>query len=127
MSSSYNEMISKFVRFFLRKWPITEGKKQIVKVFEKYSVPYHRPLVISKMKNGFDLFLNIRNPEHARMFLYGEHDERYEVNLLRKIILKDDVIWDVGANIGFYSMLFSKLALMEASFPLNPSKGPENT
>jgi FkbM family methyltransferase len=105
----YRKSVSAAVRFFLRKWPITEGKKQAVAVFMDSIVP-DVPMQLSIMKDGFYLHLNTSNIEHLHMFLYGQHDERYEVKIMKKLIKKEDVIWDIGSNIGFYTVLFSKLA-----------------
>ena len=105
----YRKRVSEAVRFFLRKWPITEGKKQAVGFFMDSLVP-DVPMQLSIMKDGFYLYLNTSNREHLHMFLYGQHDERYEVEIMKKLIKKEDVIWDIGSNIGFYTVLFSKLA-----------------
>ena len=105
----YRKCVSEAVRFFLRKWPITEGKKQAVGFFMDSLVP-DVPMQLSIMKDGFYLYLNTSNREHLHMFLYGQHDERHEVKIMKKLIKKEDVIWDIGSNIGFYTLLFSKLA-----------------
>ena len=105
----YRKRVSEAVRFFLRKWPITEGKKQAVGFFMDSLVP-DVPMQLSIMKDGFYLYLNTSNREHLHMFLYGQHDERHEVKIMKKLIKKEDVIWDIGSNIGFYTLLFSKLA-----------------
>jgi FkbM family methyltransferase len=105
----YRKRVSEAVRFFLRKWPITEGKKQAAVFFMDSLVP-DVPMQLSIMKDGFYLYLNTSNREHLHMFLYGQHDERHEVGIMKKLIKKEDVIWDIGSNIGFYTVLFSKLA-----------------
>jgi FkbM family methyltransferase len=43
------------------------------------------------------------------MYFYGEHDERYEINNLMKILRPGDNCWDIGGNIGFYTCLFATL------------------
>lgn len=110
MQNSYSPIVSAVTRWFLRNWPITEGKKTIAKRFGNRSIPKHEPRVVAQMKHGFKMSLNVNNKEHAHMFLWGEHDERYETQLVKNIIKPNDVIWDIGANVGFYTMLFSKLA-----------------
>ena len=81
----YRKHVSEAVRFFLRKWPVTEGKKQTVAFFMDSLVP-DVPMQLSMMKDGFYLHLNTSNREHLYMFLYGQHDERYEVKILKKLI-----------------------------------------
>ena len=70
---------------------------------KKYFLP-ERTNVISRTKHGFYLKLNLKNPEHQYYFFYMSHDERYEINNLQKIINNTDVCWDIGANIGLYSL-----------------------
>lgn len=104
----YIEPISKIVRWYLRNIPITEGKKQLLALTKPCLMPNNKLSVVN-MNYDFVMQLNLHNEEHARMWLYGEHDERYEISLLRKILQPGDVAWDIGANIGYYSCLFAKL------------------
>jgi FkbM family methyltransferase len=105
----YVPLISNALRFYLKYSPITEGKKNLVNALRRFSIP---PLdfVVSTMKDGYKLKLNLKNKEHVHMFLYSEHDERYERGVLKRIIRNGDLIWDIGANIGYYTLLFSSLS-----------------
>ncbi len=42
--------------------------------------------------------------------IFKKRQDAFEISLLQKYIKKGDVIVDIGANIGFYSELFSNLA-----------------
>ena len=95
-------------RYYLSKFPITEGKKYIYHFAKNYLLP-SQSKIESKTKHGFKLKLNLENQEHQYYYFYMSHDERYEINNLIKIIKDTDVIWDVGANIGFYSFLFASI------------------
>ena len=99
------QLVRYFLRLYLSKIPITEGKKYIYMFAKKYFIP-KQSNVISKMKHGFYLKLNLQNPEHQYYYFYMSHDERYEINNLQNIIQSSDICWDIGANIGFYSFLF---------------------
>ena len=99
------QLVRYFLRLYLSKIPITEGKKYIYMFSKKYFIP-KQSNVISKMKHGFYLKLNLQNPEHQYYYFYMSHDERYEINNLQNIIQSSDICWDIGANIGFYSFLF---------------------
>ena len=123
MTDFYNAKINSLTRWFLRNWPITEGKKQVAKLFGETSLPREQDHIISDMKYGFKMVLNLKNKEHVRMFLYGEHDERYEIAFVRNIICDKDVVWDIGANVGYYSLLFSKLTPNGDVFSFEPVSG----
>lgn len=96
------------IRFYLSKFPITEGKKYVYQFAKKYFLPSDYK-IFANTKHGFYLKLNLQNPEHLHYYFYMSHDERYEINNLKKIINENDVCWDIGANIGFYSFLFASI------------------
>jgi FkbM family methyltransferase len=89
--------------------PVTEGKGRIYRRLSRKDWP---PGVFedTRTRDGFLLRLNLRNEEHRRIYYYGEHDERYELALLRKIIRPGDVFWDIGSNIGYYTCLAASLS-----------------
>ena len=54
-------------------------------------------------------FLNVRLRQHLGLVARGAkaYEPQY-VNLMRGLVSKGDIVFDVGANIGFYSVLFSR-------------------
>ncbi|MDO8705766.1 MAG: FkbM family methyltransferase [Sulfuricaulis sp.] len=100
--------LNTLVRSYLRHCPVTEGKQRLLALTRNYIMP-DEPAVSFRTKHGFSLQANLRNPEHQRMYFYGEHDERYEINNIVKILQAGDCCWDIGANIGFYTCLFATL------------------
>lgn len=96
------------VRAYLRRVPVTEGKKQLLRWTRDLIRP-QESVITFVTRHGFRLCANLRNPEHERMYFYGDHDERYEVGNIKRIIKPGDVCWDIGANIGFYTCLFASL------------------
>lgn len=103
------EICNTLVRLYLYHWPITEGKKQLLSLTRGYILPREKSAVI-KTRHGFYLRLTLKNEEHQRMYFYGEHDERYEIMAVARLLRPGDVCWDMGANIGFYTCLFATLA-----------------
>lgn len=60
-------------------------------------------------KSGELLYRNFYIAYKPLYFLYKQISEKNEINLLKKHIQQANVIIDIGANIGFYSILFSNL------------------
>ena len=108
MTRMVKTALNTLVRSYLRHCPVTEGKQRLLTLTRNYIMP-DEPLVIFRTKHGFSLKVNLRNPEHQRMYFYGEHDERYEINNIVRILRAGDCCWDIGANIGFYTCLFAAL------------------
>lgn len=67
--------------------------------------------------------IRIPNIEPYEMAIHGKRDsvisenlivngiwEPYETKVITNLIKPDDIIYDIGANIGYYTILFSKLA-----------------
>jgi FkbM family methyltransferase len=103
-----NPILNWLVRAYLYRVPVTEGKKQLLRLTRDRILP-KGDIVTFTTRHGFRLTANLHNPEHQRMYFYGEHDERYEINILKKVLCTGDVCWDIGANIGFFSCLFASL------------------
>jgi FkbM family methyltransferase len=101
-------ILNKGIRYYLGHFPITDGKKQILDLVRPLIMPANDKVSV-QTKYGFELIVTLRNPEQERLYFYQDHDERYEVNNIRNIIKPGDVCWDIGANIGFYTCLFSIL------------------
>ena len=68
---------------------------------------------------GFGLLLDIANPGH-RMFL-TKHREDHVVRFLKKYVRSDWVVFDVGAYVGFYTLLLAKLAKCVVAFEPIPA------
>src|ERR1051325_2715958 len=41
--------------------------------------------------------------------VFKEKQDAYEIALIRKLVKPGDVVLDIGANIGFYAKIFSKI------------------
>lgn len=103
-----HRVLNRLVRAYLRRSPITEGKSALLRATRARIRPADSEQ-LSETKWGFSLRLNLDNPEQERIYFYGEHDERYEIACLRRLIAPGMVCWDIGANIGFYTCLLAKL------------------
>ena len=59
------------------------------------------------VRDGLKLSLDTKNLIDARIFFTGSYEPELRA-VFRKLIHKDDVILDIGANIGYHSLLFSE-------------------
>ena len=59
--------------------------------------------------NGIDLLL-FSNEDVGRELAYGRSYEWRETLVLKRFLRPDDICFDVGANIGYYSTLMTKIA-----------------
>lgn len=60
------------------------------------------------VRDGFKLLLDTKNLIDARIIFTGSYEPQLR-NVFRKLINKDDIILDIGANIGYHSLLFSEV------------------
>src|SRR5712691_10532515 len=97
-------LLNRWVRGYLAHFPITEGKQALLRATRGLITPAD-PRQTIRTRHGFSLALNLDNPEHQRIYFYGEHDERYQTALVKPLIRPGMTCWDIGANIGYYSCL----------------------
>ena len=55
--------------------------------------------------------LDLRDAVQRRMYFYGDYDERYEAQMIRRLLDKGEIFWDIGANIGYFSLLAAAVLL----------------
>jgi FkbM family methyltransferase len=96
------------IRFYLSSFPLRDGKGRVYDAFNEKLLPDERFVIIST-RYGFRLKLDLADTAQRKIYFFGDYDERHELNLLRRILLPGDIFWDIGANIGFYTLSASSL------------------
>jgi len=96
------------LRGYLKYFPLRDGKISIYKLFNEHLAPLPE-LVEVQIKLGFKLLLDLNEPSQRLIYFFGNYDERHEIAMLRKLLVPGDVFWDIGANIGFYTLTASTL------------------
>ena len=71
--------------------------------------PADKPKVIHSKINGYDLLV-LANEDVGRLIHYVNSYEQAETRYLLNVIRKDSVCLDVGANVGYFTMLMAKIA-----------------
>lgn len=85
-------------------------KKLIKKIFKRSKlIRKNKIFNLYKTKDGFFFWLNPEKYLDKEIIDYGEF-EPDSTALIKKLIKPGDVVLDIGANIGYYSVLFSTLA-----------------
>ena len=83
-----------------RKWRVLEL------LAPKAAATWDRPRVVERRGLRFELDLHHAIPRD--IYYLGEY-ERWESRYLRRVVKPGWIVVDVGANIGYYAMLFGKL------------------
>ncbi|MFI5197729.1 MAG: FkbM family methyltransferase [Thermoanaerobaculia bacterium] len=73
-----------------------------------FSYAFQRSIVMKELDEGPRLFLDLSDVYIGLAILQGNY-ERVEVSLLKTFVHEGDVVVDVGANIGFYTVLLAEL------------------
>lgn len=107
MASILRRLLNGVVRGYLYYSPLTSGKRQLLSRAARLIKP-DTPQCVFRTRHGFRFSADLDDPAQQRIYFYGEHDERYEIRQLRRILRRGDSCWDIGANIGFYTCFFAQ-------------------
>ncbi len=101
-------IVRALVRGYLRYFPLRNGKGWLYRQCQEKLLPPERHVVM-RVRQGFRLRLDLMDPAQRQVYFFGEYDERHEIRLLTRLLLPGDRFWDVGANIGYYTLTAAKL------------------
>jgi len=91
-------------RWYLSKFPLRDGKAWFYERLHAGLTPADRYAVV-RLDKGFRMRLDLADPEQLKLYFYGHYHERYEADLVQRLLSGDDVFWDVGANVGYFSLV----------------------
>ncbi len=100
--------LRELVRLYLRRFPLRDGKGRLYAAVNEKLLPSRR-YVTSRIRHGFRLHLDLMEPAQRQIYFFGDYDERHEIALLRQVLRPGDRFFDIGANIGFYTLTASRL------------------
>jgi FkbM family methyltransferase len=90
-----------------QKYPSSTNKIRGIK-YECLSFLNHRGTFQTKIK-PFDISFSLYSNDAVSKSIYLENFEKETVNFFNRVIRPGDCVYDIGANIGFFSLIFSRL------------------
>ena len=91
-------------RWYLSQFPLRDGKAFFYERLHAGLPPGGRYAVV-RLDKGFRMKLDLADPEQLKVYFYGHYHERYEADLVQRLLTGDDVFWDVGANVGYFTLV----------------------
>lgn len=104
------EFFLKKMATMLRSIPSFRGKHRLGKILEKAILPVERWKDTEckvTTKNGDQIQFDILSKMHNGTFWTGDYDTALIRNL-KSLFKKDDVVFDIGANVGYYTIAFGR-------------------
>jgi len=89
---------------YLRRFPWRDGKEFFYQHFHGKLAPPEGWLNL-RLSRGFTLHLDLADPVQRKLFFFGDYDERREADLITRVLAPGEVFWDVGANLGYFTLL----------------------
>jgi FkbM family methyltransferase len=90
--------------WYLRRFPWRDGKEFFYQQFHQTLAPPEGWLTL-RLARGFTLHLDLADPVQRKLFFFGDYDERREADLISRVLDPGEVFWDVGANLGYFTLL----------------------
>ena len=91
-------------RAYLSKFPLRDGKAYAYERLHTRLTPPERYVVV-RLDKGFRMKLDLADPEQLKVYFYGHYHERYEAELVQRLLTGDGVFWDIGANVGYFTLV----------------------
>lgn len=91
-------------RWYLNKFPLRDGKAYFYHRWHTALAPAERFATVA-LDRGFRMKLDLKDEEQLKIYFYGHYHERYEARLIELLLDAGEVFWDIGANIGYFSLV----------------------
>jgi FkbM family methyltransferase len=100
----FKPVARKLFRGYLSKFPLRDGKAFLYARLHAGLAPTGRFAVV-RLDKGFTMNLDLQDPEQLKVYFYGHYHERYEADLVARLLENEDVFWDIGANVGYFTLV----------------------
>jgi FkbM family methyltransferase len=98
-----NQIVQTSVSFALRHTPEMPGRGRIARVINKYFPLPPSCVVRARMRLGHEMLVDLRSATEFAAYYTGDYDTPAIRSVLR-LLNPDSIVFDVGANIGFWSV-----------------------
>jgi FkbM family methyltransferase len=104
MSNALKSLSRALFRWYLSKFPLRDGKVFLYDHLHPRLMPGERLLTVT-LDKGFRMRLDLEDAEQRKVYFFGHYHERYEAALVGRLLDPGEVFWDVGANVGYFSLV----------------------
>ncbi|HET6244032.1 MAG: FkbM family methyltransferase [Bacteroidetes bacterium] len=121
------QLILSFFKFYFRHFPIRKGKIPILNLLDRLSLTKNVSATV-KFDDNINVNVNLNDWIQKQIYFFGIYEiEKTETYFWKKIIKPGFIILDIGANIGYYSLLASKLTGIQGKiYSFEPVKATFN-
>ncbi|MFZ5448402.1 MAG: FkbM family methyltransferase [Thermodesulfobacteriota bacterium] len=102
--SRFKPVLRELFRRYLSRFPLRDGKAFFYARLHAALSPAERFAVV-RLDKGFRMKLDLQDPEQLKVYFYGHYHERYEADLVAQLLSDDDIFWDIGANVGYFTLV----------------------
>jgi FkbM family methyltransferase len=100
----FKSLCRELFRWYLRQFPLRDGKALMYARLHAALAPAARFATV-RLNPGFRMKLDLADPEQLKVYFYGHYHERYEARLVQSLLAPGEVFWDIGANVGYFSLV----------------------
>ncbi len=98
-------IICRILQWYFRRFPIRKGKTPILLFFGKLGL-YKNVRIIDSFNNGIKANLNLNDWVQQLVFFFGTYEfEKHETEFWIRLSKHCKVIFDIGTNFGYYTLL----------------------
>lgn len=102
-------MFNKLIQWMVRKYPFEKGYYRIAKMMDKLIVPVVTELPDLHGKFRFKIDLSSGSLQRGHFLFFTKNYELPTQNYLKKTIKPGMVVMDIGAHVGFFTLLLADL------------------
>jgi len=110
----------KIFRWYFRKFPVRKGKIPVLTLISKWGLTDNKKL-IGTYDSDIKINLDLDDWIQKLIYFFGCYEvEKTETAFWKKFVKDDFIILDIGANVGYYSLMAAKRAINGTIYAFEP-------